>query len=116
MATILGVLISSTYVLAKDEMSVKWTEEVGAVIKLLSVEADKPSVGYRIAKFTFEASKPCGRLSVYGHNYSKDDVQLSVIGLGPTQVNVTPGQKFQHRDILVYEPGHYLVFDKVHCF
>lgn len=115
-AIVLSTLISSTYALAQDGMTVKWTKEVGSIVKLLRVEAGEPAGGFRLVTFTYEAVRPCGQLSVYGHGYSKDDVQLPLFSLGVNKVNVSPGQKFRDQAVVTYEPGHYLVLDKAHCF
>jgi hypothetical protein len=109
-------LIFQTWAFAQDGMTVKWTKEVGSIVKLLRVEADEPVGGLRLVTFTYEAVKPCGQLSVYGHSYSKDDVQLPLFSLGAQKRSVTPGQKFRDQAVVTHEPGHYLLLDKAHCF
>lgn len=116
MATLLCALAFSTHVLAEDGVDVKWTNEVGSVIKLLNVEASEPISSLRYVTFTYESLKPCRDLQVFGHSYSKDGVQLPLFNLSmASKRDVSLGQKFRDKATVVYEPGHYVVLDKAYC-
>lgn len=105
----------STQAFAADKMGIKFTDEVGEVIKLLYVDPGTDR-GYRLVTFTYQAVKNCPvRLSVYGHSYSKDDIQLSVFSLAMGKDNVTAGQKFRDTVQVTSEPGHYVILDKASC-
>jgi hypothetical protein len=110
---ILLALISSPSVFAQEGMNVKFSPEVGATIKLVHIEAAEPVGGFRFVKFTYEAVKSCSKITVYGNNYSKDDVQLSSVSL--KAFDAKSGKKFREDVQVKYEPGHYLVLDKAYC-
>lgn len=107
-----SLLGSSAY--ADSPVQVKWTNEVGAIVKPTGINAGEPLATLRMMTFTYEAQKACKRLSVFGHSYSHDGVQLAAFML-TQRMDVAPGQKFRDEVPVTYEPGHYVVLDKVYC-
>jgi hypothetical protein len=115
LVVLLGVACAMTDAIGEEKTSLKWTQDVGDAVEFLSFEADQPAVNHRMVKVTYQAKKACRQMSVWGHSYSKDDVQLDVFALTPGRFSVQPGQKFRDNFVATYEPGHYLVVDKVIC-
>lgn len=74
-----SLLSSNAY--AVSPVQVKWTYEVGLVVKPTAISAGEPLVGLRMMTFTYEAQRACKRLSVFGHSYSPDGVQLAAFML-----------------------------------
>jgi hypothetical protein len=87
----------------------KTTPLIKGVIQVLSVEAEGPAAnGIRPVTITYQSLRSCRYLSLYGNNYSKDDVQLDNFLIGGID-NVAKGQKFRKQVYLNYEPQHYIV-------
>lgn len=112
MATFCGLVGAAAY--ADSRVDVKWTNEVGGVIKPTGISAGEPLTSLRMMTFTYEVIKACKRLSVFGHSYSSDGVQLAAFIL-TQRMDVVPGQKFRDEVPVTYEPGHYVVLDKAYC-
>jgi hypothetical protein len=115
-STALCAMLSSAQVLAQQAPTVKLSAEVGALVKVLSVDADAPTAGIRMLTVTYEALKPCRQLSLFGHSYSIEGIQLPLFRLGATKSNVVPGQKFRDQAFVTYEVGHYVVLERAYCF
>lgn len=116
--TLIFTACISIYASAGDSPDfLRWTNSVGDVIKLTNIATPAPdgSMSY-IARFTYEALKSCRELSVYGHNYSKDGIEIGTFSLGlASKFNVPVGKKFRDDVLMAYELGHYLILDKVYC-
>jgi len=119
MATALIIaLFIPAYAVASDSPNfLKWTNAVGEVIKLTRIQTPTPDGSkFYTVRFTYEALKSCKELSVYGHNYSKDEVEIGTFTLSlGGKFDVPVGKKFRDDVLMAYEPGHYLVLDKVYC-
>jgi hypothetical protein len=117
--TVLGAVAALVFVtpaMADDAgLRTKWSNEVGAIIKPVAVVADKPSgLGYRFVTITYEALKPCRSMTVMGHAYTKDDIQLPGFIVGQ-KMNVAQEQKFRDQFMMTYESGGYVVLDQASC-
>jgi len=108
----------SAYAVAGDAPNfLRWSNAVGEVIKPTNIATPTPDGSkYYTVRFTYEALKSCKEMSVYGRNYAKDGVEIGTFALGlGGKLNVPAGQKFRDDVLMAYEPGHYLVLDKVYC-
>lgn len=92
--------------------TIKWTPAVGETIKILNIETSGVfGERFKMATYTYESLKNCSSLSVFGTNYSKDGIHLGTVSL-PAQRNTKVGQKYRESTQIVFEPSHYIVFDR----
>lgn len=97
-----------------DAPMVKWTANVAAVIKPISIEVGADMGGGRLVTITYQALKPCRTMGIMGNPYSHDNIQLSGFIFGQ-KYNVAAGQKFREQFFAASEPGSYLMLDKAVC-
>jgi hypothetical protein len=100
---------------AQERLNVTWTEDVGRAVRFLGVEVGPPSSGQRIVSLTYQALRPCKRLSLSGHSVSKDGIKLARFELTSGKSNVRLEQKFRDTAVVVYDEGHHLIVDEVSC-
>lgn len=96
------------------DLMLKSTEEVNAALKVTEVQAGQPMVMNRSVKLTYQALKPCRQLTLSGHSYTKEGIQLAPF-IVATRFSVQPGQTFRDEFLVTYEKGHYVSLDRAIC-
>jgi hypothetical protein len=111
-----GISVCATA--GEESTFLRWTNEVGEVINPTNVSTPNPGAArHYLVKISYEALKHCKSLNATGHNYSKDKTQIGIFSLNVVyKENVKAGMKFRDEVLVAYEPGHYLVLDKVFCY
>ena len=100
---------------AAEPLNVTWTEDVGNTVRFLDVEVGAPGSGGRVVSLTYQALKPCKRLTLAGHSHSKDGAKLARFDLTSGRSNVRVEQKFRDTVVVAYQAEHYLVVDQASC-
>ncbi len=112
-----GAVLSLAYTTASAEAGVpiKLSRNVTETIKMISVNVEPAIAGnIHMASFTYEAPKACRTLSIFGHAYTKDNIQQGVFQVG-SQMDVTTGQKFKDEATFTMDPGGFIAVDKASC-